>query len=155
MDALSELLRVVKLSGAMFFNAQCAAPWCVRSPPSKRFSHFVASPASHIIEFHLIADGRGYVRVGEETTPLTAGDIVMLPHGDSHYMGNGMGSEIIDIDADLAELGALLTGQVKLSRLGTGDGEQTRLICDLPGLRGSADSTRASGIAARAARAYP
>jgi Cupin len=88
MDALSELLRVVKLTGAMFFNAQCSAPWCLRSPPSRTFNPYVASPSSHVIEFHLIAGGRGYVRVGEETTPLAAGDIVMMPHGDAHYMGN-------------------------------------------------------------------
>lgn len=126
MDALSELLRVVKLSGAMFFNAQCSAPWCVRSPPSKMFSHYVATPSSHVIEFHLVAQGRGYIRVDEEVTLLTAGDIVLIPHGDMHYMGNGFGAEAVDGSTGLE---ALLCGDVKRSHLGSGDGEQTHLVC--------------------------
>ena len=125
MDALSELLRVVKLSGALFFNAQCAEPWCVRSPPSAVFCRHLGLESSHIIEFHLIADGRCYVRVGEETMPLTAGDIVLIPHGDMHHMGNGCGGETIDGEADLP---AVLGGGMQLSLLG-GGGEQTRLIC--------------------------
>jgi AraC-like DNA-binding protein len=125
MDALSEILRVVKLNGALFFNAQCGSPWCVLSPPSKMFAPHVATPSSHIIEFHLIAEGRAYIRVGEETTPLAAGDIVMIPHGDPHTMGNGVASETIDATADMAEL---LQGGMTRSRLG-GTGEETRLIC--------------------------
>jgi hypothetical protein len=74
MDALSELLRMVKLSGAVFFNANCSAPWCLRSPPSRVLGRYVAAPTSHIIEFHLITRGSSYIRVGEETTPLAAGD---------------------------------------------------------------------------------
>lgn len=124
-DALSEILRVVKLNGAMFFNAQCGAPWCVRSPPSQTFGRYVGSPSSRIIEFHLIAAGRAYVRIGTETTPLVAGDIIMIPHGDAHYLGNGVGAEPVD---DEENLPAVLTGQLKPTRLG-GDGEETRLIC--------------------------
>jgi AraC-like DNA-binding protein len=125
MDALSELLRVVKLSGAMFFNAECSAPWCLRSPPSARLGQYVAAQGSHVIEFHLIAEGRGYVRVGEETTPFLAGDIVMLPHGDQHYMGNGVSTQIIDSEGSLS---LLLTGRLQQSSFGAG-GEHTRLIC--------------------------
>ena len=125
MDALSELLRTVKLSGAVFFNAHCGAPWCVRSPSSRTFSSYVAPASGHVIEFHLIAHGRAYVRVGEETTPLTAGDIIMIPHGDPHVLGNGSGGETLD---GAAGLPALLSGELKPSRFG-GDGEETRLIC--------------------------
>ena len=125
MDALSELLRVVKLSGALFFDAQCSAPWCIRSPPSSTLRRYVDVPASHVIEFHLVTDGRGYIRVGDETTPLTAGDVVIVPHGDAHYMGNGLASETIDGQEALP---ALLRGEIKPSRIG-GGGELTRLIC--------------------------
>jgi AraC-like DNA-binding protein len=125
MDALSELLRVVKLSGAVFYNAECAAPWCVKSPPSARIASYVGFPGCHVIEFHLIASGIGYIRVGTETTPLTAGDIVMLPHGDMHFMGNGTGVEPMDAEA---EIESLLRGELAVHRL-TGPGEKTGLIC--------------------------
>ena len=34
MDVLSEVLKAVKLDGAMFYNAEFSAPWCFRSPAS-------------------------------------------------------------------------------------------------------------------------
>ncbi|HKE49401.1 MAG TPA: AraC family transcriptional regulator [Rhodanobacteraceae bacterium] len=125
MDALSELLRVVKLSGAMFFNAQCTSPWCVRSAHSRALGPYIAGPASHIIVFHLISEGRAFVRVGEETTPLAAGDIVMFPHGDAHLMGNGSGGEIVESEKELPKI---LARKLEHSRLG-GGGEATALIC--------------------------
>jgi AraC-like DNA-binding protein len=125
MDALSELLRMVKLSGAVFFNANCSAPWCLRSPPSRVLGRYVAAPTSHIIEFHLITRGSSYIRVGEETTPLAAGDIVMLPHGDEHIMGNGAGCAVVDGEPHMQ---AFLCGRLQLANLG-GGGEETGLIC--------------------------
>ena len=32
MDALSEILRVVRLVGAVFIHARFTAPWCYQSP---------------------------------------------------------------------------------------------------------------------------
>jgi AraC-like DNA-binding protein len=125
-DALSELLRSVKLSGALFFNAHCYAPWCVQAMPSRSFRPFISEPASHVIEFHLVAEGRGYIRVGSETTPLTAGDVAIVPHGDAHRMGNGL----LTVTEDGTEsLESILRGQLKPYRIGGGDGEFTRLIC--------------------------
>ena len=125
MDALSELLRAVKLTGALFYNSKCTAPWCLNAPSSTYFAPFVAPHATHIIEFHYIAAGRAFVRVGEETTPLEAGDVVMMPHGDPHQMGNGVGGKAID---GTAALPALLSGRVHLATFG-GGGEETGLVC--------------------------
>lgn len=126
MDALSELLRAAKISGAMFFDGLCAAPWCVRSPRAQTFSRYVGSPTSRIVEFHLVTAGRAYIRVGAETTSLAAGDIAMLPHGDEHFMGNGAPSEIVDGAEGIEQF---LTGKLTVTRLGAGSGEETRLIC--------------------------
>ncbi len=123
MDALSELLRTVKLSGAMFYVAELSKPWRVLAPSAKTLGRYVAPDASYVIEFHLAVQGSGYVRVGEETTPFSAGDLFMIPHGDEHEMGNGTGAELVQ-----ADLPALLTGGLKCSRLGGGGG-MTRLIC--------------------------
>lgn len=32
MDVLSEVLKAVKLDGAVFFHGEFAAPWCAREP---------------------------------------------------------------------------------------------------------------------------
>ena len=125
MDALSELLRAVKLSGAMFYVAEGSKPWRVLAPPASKLGKYVAPNASHVIEFHLVTQGVGYVRVGEETTPFAAGDLFMIPHGDAHEMGNGSGAPLIDSEPGMP---ALLTGGIQRSRFG-GGGEETRLIC--------------------------
>ena len=126
MDALSELLRAVKLSGAMFYFAECSKPWRVQSPPASTLGRYVAPDASHVIEFHLVLQGVGYIRVGGETTPFAAGDLLMVPHGDAHEMGNGVGGALYDAQPGIKEL---LKGAALLcSRVG-GGGEETRFVC--------------------------
>jgi AraC-like DNA-binding protein len=125
MDALSELLRAVKLSGAMFYNAEGSKPWRVGAPPSSKLGQYVAHSASHVIEFHFVTHGTGYIRVGDETTPFAAGDIVMIPHGDAHEMGNGTGAPLTDATGALP---SLLKGDLKRSSFG-GGGEKTTFVC--------------------------
>jgi len=125
MDALSELLRAVKLSGALFYNSSCTSPWCLLAPPSGTMLPYIRAQATRVIEFHHITEGTAYVRVGDETTPLAAGDIVMMPHGDAHEMGAGVGGHpICGEDA----LPALWSGRIKLASFG-GGGETTGLVC--------------------------
>ena len=50
-----------------------AVPWRVLAPSAKTLGRYVAPDASYVIEFHLAVQGSGYVRVGEETTPFSAG----------------------------------------------------------------------------------
>lgn len=125
MDALSELLRVVKLSGAMFFKSGCSAPWCFDAPPSATFLPYVKADATHVIEFHHITEGNGYIRLGEEVTPLAAGDIVMIPHGDPHRMGNGKGAKPL---SGSEAIPAILDGRLAMAEFG-GGGEFTGLVC--------------------------
>lgn len=125
MDALSELLRAVKLSGALFYNSSCSAPWSLQSPPSSAFLPYIRVQATRVIEFHYITTGTAFVRVGAETTPLAAGDIVMMPHGDAHEMGAGVGGRPICGEASLS---ALWSGRISLANFG-GGGETTGLVC--------------------------
>ena len=90
MDVLSEVLRVVKLQGALFFNAEFSAPWCLSSSPAAAKAHFLSDRAGHVILFHFLTEGRAYARLLEgRREELTAGDIVIFPYGDSHLIGNG------------------------------------------------------------------
>jgi AraC-like DNA-binding protein len=125
MDALSELLRAVKLSGALFFNVEASKPWRVVTPTSRDLARWVSCDSTHVIEFHLVTHGEGYIRVGPETISFTAGDLLMIPHGDEHEMGNGSGAPAED-NAKAAE--ALKQPGVHCSRFG-GGGEGTHFIC--------------------------
>ncbi|MFZ1844770.1 MAG: cupin domain-containing protein, partial [Nitrospira sp.] len=78
MDVLSEVLKAVKLDGAVFFHGEFAAPWCAREPDAATMAAYLPTQAGHIIIFHLLLEGRGYVRLEQEdrAVPLTAGDII-------------------------------------------------------------------------------
>lgn len=57
MDALSDVLRSVRLEGGIFLDARFTAPWCVTSwvTPEDCRPYFEA-PA-HIIGYHFIIEG--------------------------------------------------------------------------------------------------
>ena len=127
MDVLSEVLKAVKLDGAVFFNGEFAAPWSVREPDAGTMASYLSSQANHVIIFHLLLEGHAHARIEEEdrAVPLTAGEILIFPHGDAHLMGNGPPVPPVDTSQQLRQ--ALAEGRM-LSQL-AGGGELTRLIC--------------------------
>jgi hypothetical protein len=43
MDVLSEVLKAVKLDGAIFHKAEYSAPWCFRAPASRTVAPYLSS----------------------------------------------------------------------------------------------------------------
>ena len=127
MDVLSEVLKAVRLDGAMFFNGEFSAPWCFRSPPSHAVAPYFSSASRHVIIYHLLTEGCGYAHVEGDgrSVPLNAGDIVIFPHGDPHILGNGPPVTPVD---NGRELQRVLSQGLKVSRFG-GGGELTKFIC--------------------------
>lgn len=127
MDVLSEVLKAVKLDGAVFFNGEFSSPWCAREPDACTMASYLPARPKRVIIFHLVTEGRGYVRIEEDGrgVPLEAGDIVILPQGNAHSMGNGPPVTPIDSAAELRRV--LAEGRM-ISHVG-GGGELTKLIC--------------------------
>jgi AraC-like DNA-binding protein len=125
MDVLSEVLKVVRLEGSLFFNAEFSAPWCLRASPSSAFAPYLAPDAKHLILFHLVTQGRAYARLHDgRREELTAGDIVVLPHGDAHFLENGSAKPVDSLKA----FSKNLTQGLKVVRFG-GGGETTKFVC--------------------------
>ena len=94
MDALSDVLRAVRLSGAFFFDVHGCAPWVAETPLGKTVidAMFPGSGADHLICYHAIMEGSCWaVLEGEEPIKLVAGDIIVLPHGDTHVLATDIG----------------------------------------------------------------
>lgn len=126
MDVLSEVLRAVRLEGALFFNAELSAPWCVSEPPSPVIARSLSPGAEHLILFHYVVEGRAFAQLPDgQRAELKAGEVVIFPHGDPHLLGNG--SPIKPVDA-VQTFAKNLTQGLKLARYG-GGGEVTRLVC--------------------------
>jgi AraC-like DNA-binding protein len=126
MDVLSEVLKVVKLDGAVFYNAEFSSPWSYRSPPSRALAPYLAPAADHVIIYHLLTEGRGFARLEDgERVPLEAGDVVIFPHGDAHILESGPRIKTVDNGKELLQI---FSQGVKLARMG-GGGEISKLVC--------------------------
>lgn len=126
MDVLSEVLKVVKLQGAMFYNGEFSAPWSLRSPHSRAIAPYVATGAGHVIVHHLLTEGRASVRLEDgERVSLGAGEIVVFPHGNPHIIENGPTTRTTDLSQELERI---FCHGLALWRLG-GGGELTRFVC--------------------------
>jgi AraC-like DNA-binding protein len=92
LDPLSDVLRSVRLRGSVFFHVSCRDQWAVQAPPSRDIAPVVMPGTEHVIEYHLLVKGGGWVAVdGEPPLRLREGDIVMLPHGDAHVVSSAPG----------------------------------------------------------------
>jgi hypothetical protein len=56
-DTLSDLLRVVRLRGALFFYVEAADPWVVENPHSSELISAIMPGVEHLMEFHGVARG--------------------------------------------------------------------------------------------------
>jgi AraC-like DNA-binding protein len=143
MDALSEALASVRMTGAIFYHAECTAPWGFRVPPLEDVAHVLAPGTERLVSYHLVTHGKAVVCFpGEEDIPVTAGDILIIPHGDAHTVSNGSPSAFIDSGASL---GSFLAGDLTTMRLG-GGGELTQFVCGYFGCERHADRLFLAGL---------
>ena len=92
MDALSDVLRAVRLTGAVFFDVQASEPWVAESPPGESIVGRIFPGADHLISYHVITGGpAGAASIGQAPLHLSAGDVIVFPHGDAHVMSSAPG----------------------------------------------------------------
>ena len=126
MDVLSEVLKLVTLKGAVFFNAEFSDPWCVRSPASRLIAERFGPGQRHVIIYHLLTEGVAWAEVEPgRRVALGPGDIVIFPHGDPHLMGNGRPVTPVD---NAQQLDRILSEGLSVTRIG-GGGALTRFVC--------------------------
>ncbi|HMI88378.1 MAG TPA: AraC family transcriptional regulator [Polyangiaceae bacterium] len=142
-DPLSEALRSVRLSGAIFLDAELSAPWGFASPPAHDGARLLAPSAEHLILFHLLVEGEATARIpGQGSVALEAGDIAVLPRGDAHELWNGRVTELTDSSALLPKI---LEGAI-VSERGGGGGRVTKFICGYIGCERQAKRLFLAGL---------
>lgn len=85
-DPLSDVLRVLQLSGAILFRAEMASPWAFSIPDSRTMAAAMLPGATRLMRFHIVLGGECFVLQGGQPTRLTAGNVVLLARGDPHTM---------------------------------------------------------------------
>src|SRR4249920_65063 len=126
MDAFSEVLSGVRLKGAMFFSAEFSAPWRLSTPHCRLLAPTLSPGAPHLLIYHFVVEGSA--RAGLEGGPdveLSAGDIVVFPHGDPHRLSAGSGATDIDSSEVFRKIA---TRDLSPMQAG-GGGATTRFVC--------------------------
>ncbi len=91
-DTLSDVLRAVRLRGAVFFYVEGNSPWVVGTPPSREIIPALMPGAEHMIGFHAVAQGSCWAAIsGERPIRLDERDIILFPQGDPHVMSSAPG----------------------------------------------------------------
>lgn len=127
MDALSELLKAIRLTSGLFLDAEFTAPWCIDSAPGEEDIAHILPNAEQVSIYHLVTEGRCKAKLPGPgpALELEAGDVIMFPHGDGHLLGS-------DLQMTPREPNEFVEhapgGGLARIRLG-GEGARTRFLC--------------------------
>lgn len=118
-DTLSDVLRAVRLRGAVFFDISGSSDWAAEAPPGSELAPLLMPGVDHVMEYHAVAQGTCWVGlVDAPAIQLNAGDVVLFPHGDAHVVSSAPGmrgkrdevKQIADVKVDRSPLQLAYSG---------------------------------------------
>src|SRR5262245_60639183 len=88
-DVLSDMLRAIRLTGAMLFVVETATPWVSWAPRAEAFRQVVLPAAQHLVSLHIVTYGSCWAGLMDEPAQrLEAGDVLVIPHGDAYFLAD-------------------------------------------------------------------
>lgn len=130
MDVLSDVLRTVRLTGAIYFDVHAGAPWVAESPSVSSICSRVMPEFEHVVAFHIMLDGWCWAQVADLSEPpvrLESGDAIIFASGDPHFMGTEKGARS-NPNMQMYYRPSDRALPFTLNELG-GDGEKARFVC--------------------------
>jgi AraC-like DNA-binding protein len=116
-DALTQVLEAVHLGSVLSARIELDAPWAL---------HY-GKETGHRAGFHVVARGRccAYLDSAEERVTLGEGDVVVLPHGSGHTLGDHPATPAVEF----ADLVSELPPGERVELPSGGSGDPTVLLC--------------------------
>ncbi|TAJ86703.1 AraC family transcriptional regulator [Reyranella sp.] len=125
MDILSDVLRVVRLSGAIHFCAEFTEPWAILTSPPEMLTVRLVPGAEAVIPFHIATGGRCWLSWGKvEPIGIEAGDVLVFARGAQHVLASGPGVTPVPIK----DIYRPVPEQITVLRHG-GGGEESHFVC--------------------------
>lgn len=91
-DILSDVLRNVRLRGAIYYYVSGTSSWVAEAPAARDIAAGVMPGSEHVMEYHVVTRGTCWgAVVGETPVRVGTGDIVLFPQGDAHVMSSAPG----------------------------------------------------------------
>ena len=88
-DVLSDVLRCVRLTGAMLFLVEAHPPWMSWAPKTEAFRRVVLPSSQHLISYHIVTHGGCWAGLHDAPPErFEAGDVLVVPHGDAYYLAD-------------------------------------------------------------------
>jgi AraC family transcriptional regulator, alkane utilization regulator len=130
MDALSDVLRVVRLKGGVFLHAEFTAPWCILSHIGPEDCGSSLEGAEHLMLYHYVVEGRLAAQIsGAKPLEIEAGEVIMFPHNHEHLLGSHLDVPPVPATEVVQPLAG---GGLSVIRHG-GGGDGTRIVCGFLG----------------------
>jgi AraC-like DNA-binding protein len=130
MDALSDVLRVVRMKGGVFLHAEFSAPWCISSQVGPEDCRSLLDGADHLVLYHYVIEGRLTAQIrGGKSVELGPGEVFILPDNHEHLLGSHLHLPPVSARQLIV---ASPDGGLWEMRHG-GGGEQTRIVCGFLG----------------------
>ena len=135
-DPLSDVLRAVRLTGAVFFRVDATSPWVIEMPDTSALASVTLPRAQHVISYHVVTEGSCWgALLGGGSVRLEAGDVLLFPHGDAYVMSiepNARGGP--DPAEVLAFMREMVVGRLPFAIVENGGGaEHLGLVCGFLG----------------------
>jgi AraC family transcriptional regulator, alkane utilization regulator len=128
MDALSSVLKSVRLEGALYLDAEFTAPWSMRGQFGTASVKHRLAGAEHVVYFHWLTEGTCKVKLADraEVLDVSAGDLVLFPQDDRHLMGSDL--HVAPLDGENFNGGSEPAPALVPVRHG-GGGVPTKFVC--------------------------
>jgi AraC-like DNA-binding protein len=128
-DALSDVLKTVRLTGATFFDVVAKAPWVAEQLRHDMILPKILPGAEHLISYHVLTEGRCFANIiGEEPVALEAGEVIVFTRGDPHVLSSSPGMRADPAAPD--ELDGFARSQLPFLINYGGDGPvSAKLVC--------------------------
>jgi AraC-like DNA-binding protein len=121
-DALSWMLKSVRIAGSLQFCVVAAGPWHTDGVPRLGSLWRTGSP---VIPFHIVAGGCCWLRIDGSDHALEHGDVVAFPFATGHALGVGRDGPTVNPVGDLPPKP---WREIPVLRYGRGEAS-TRLLC--------------------------
>jgi AraC-like DNA-binding protein len=141
---LSDVLRAVRLRGAVFYYIDGSSPWVAEAPRAQELIPSIMPTAEHLIEFHGVVDGSCWGGVvGEPALRLETRDVILFPQGDAHVISSAPGMRAPHVDRDVyfaprppqLPYALSMTGsELTTARLDGGGRDRATIVCGFLGL---------------------
>jgi AraC-like DNA-binding protein len=135
-DTLSDVLEVVRLTGALFFIVDATTPWVAEAPASTQLAPVILPNVQHVVSYHVVSEGACWCESpGQAALRLEKGDVLVVPHGQAYQIASTCGLRTgWSLDYALGWFRAMASGQLPFVVTEGGNGpERLQLVCGFLG----------------------